>query len=225
MTPWVRPRTSRVQFSITEEPGRLLGFLTTDGSNRPGQSIKFTNTRAAHLDQVSRLVSSITGVFAERHAKGTGFDLLFTTSKARHGDRMIDLMRAIRWDERRPNDVFALSEVSRQLQENSIGFDRPMVRMSGLLPPEHLTRHAGIVCGIVQALCKACGSGLNGARFRSYSSPTIQKTAADRGNATAVGLGTKNATGTGRQTPSAVTSPPLTGLFPCPGSMMIVRSR
>jgi LAGLIDADG-like domain len=104
---WVRPRTTRVAFPLTEDLGRLLGYLATDGSNRPGQSIKFTNTRPAYLAEVERLAFDLTGVAAKRYAKGSGFDLLFTTTKARHDNRLMDLMRSVRWDHRFPTDVFA----------------------------------------------------------------------------------------------------------------------
>ena len=104
---WVRPRTTNVEFALTEDLGRLLGYLATDGSNRPGQSIKFTNNRPGYLAEVEGLARAVTGVEAKRYAKGAGFDLLFTTSKARHDNRLMDLMRSLRWDERFPTDVFA----------------------------------------------------------------------------------------------------------------------
>ena len=40
---------------------RLIGYLMTDGSNRPGQSVKFTNTRACYLEEVEGLVESVAG--------------------------------------------------------------------------------------------------------------------------------------------------------------------
>jgi hypothetical protein len=46
---WVRPRTTDVAFPAGEALGRVLGYFATDGSNRPGQSIKFTNTRPEYL--------------------------------------------------------------------------------------------------------------------------------------------------------------------------------
>jgi hypothetical protein len=54
------PRPQRVSFPVTEELGRLLGYLMTDGSNRPGQSIKFTNTRPCYLQEVERLALAVT---------------------------------------------------------------------------------------------------------------------------------------------------------------------
>lgn len=50
--PGARPRMCPVEFAVTEELGRLLGYMTTDGSNRPKQSIKFTHTRPAFLAEV-----------------------------------------------------------------------------------------------------------------------------------------------------------------------------
>jgi hypothetical protein len=46
-------------------------------------------------------------VSAKWYPKGKGADLLFTTTKARHDNRLMDLMRAVHWDCRFPTDMFA----------------------------------------------------------------------------------------------------------------------
>jgi hypothetical protein len=102
-----RPRRQHVAFAVTEDFGRLLGYLMTDGSNRPGQSIKFTNTRPCYLQEVERLAEAVTGVRAKHYRKGNSEDLLFTTTKARHDNPLMDLMRLLRWDERFPVDLLA----------------------------------------------------------------------------------------------------------------------
>ncbi len=96
------PRPAHVSFPVGDDLGKFLGYMMTDGSNRPGQSIKFTNTRRCYLDEMERLVETLTGVRAKHYAKGTGEDLLFT----RHDNRLMDLMRLLRWDERFPTDLF-----------------------------------------------------------------------------------------------------------------------
>ncbi len=53
--PWNRPRAEPVAFPVTEDLGRLIGYLMTDGSDRPGQSIEFTNTNPAYLAEVEGL--------------------------------------------------------------------------------------------------------------------------------------------------------------------------
>ncbi len=101
-----RSRPAAVAFPVTEDLGKLIGYLMTDGSNRPGQSIKFTNNRRCYLDEVEHLVEALTGVRAKHYPKNQGEDLLFTTTKARHDNRLMDLMRLLRWDERFPTDLF-----------------------------------------------------------------------------------------------------------------------
>jgi hypothetical protein len=98
-----------VAFPAAEELGHLIGYMMTDGSNRPGQSIKFTNTRTRYLDEVEWLVGILTGVQAKHYPKGTGTDLLFTTTKRRSDNPLMDLMRVLRWDERFPTDLFTFA--------------------------------------------------------------------------------------------------------------------
>lgn len=105
-----RSNTQEAVFPVTPELGRLIGYMMTDGSNRPGQSIKFTNTRECYLQEVEQLVEGLTGVTSKRYPKGNGFDLLFTTTKAHHDNKFMDLMRVLRWDERFPTDLFRMSE-------------------------------------------------------------------------------------------------------------------
>jgi hypothetical protein len=102
-----RRNPTYVAFPAGEELGQLLGYLMTDGSNRPGQSIKFTNTRRRYLDEVEWLVGILTGVSAKHYPKGKGADLLFTTTKRRRDNPLMDLVRAVRWDAGFPTDLFA----------------------------------------------------------------------------------------------------------------------
>lgn len=98
-----------VKFPVTNELARFLGYLTTDGSMRPGQSAKFTNINPDYLQEVSDLSQSLFGITPKRYAKGKGADLLFTTSKSSYDNRLLDVMHAIEWDHGFPLDVFAWS--------------------------------------------------------------------------------------------------------------------
>jgi hypothetical protein len=102
-----RPRADLASFPVTEDLGKLVGYLMTDGSNRPGQSVKFTNTRPCYLAEVEALVESLSGVRAKHYPKGNGEDLLFTTTRARHDNHLMDLVRVLHWDERFPTQLFA----------------------------------------------------------------------------------------------------------------------
>lgn len=102
----MRARRVSVSFALDEDVARVLGYVSTDGSHRPGQSIKFTNTNPAYLAEMATMVERSFGVRAKWYPKGRGFDLLFTTTKARHDNPFMDFMRAVSWDEGFPVDVF-----------------------------------------------------------------------------------------------------------------------
>jgi hypothetical protein len=102
-----RLRTVSVSFDVTTDLGKLIGYLMTDGSNRSGQSLKFTNTREEYLAEVESLALTVTGLAAKHYVKGTGADLLFTTTKARLDNRLMDLVRLLKWDHRFPVDLFS----------------------------------------------------------------------------------------------------------------------
>lgn len=105
-----RHRTPRhVEQPVSEALGRFLGYLTTDGSLRPGQSVKFTSVNPLYLSEVADLSEKLFGVVPGPYPKGNGADLLFTTTKSSFDNRLLDVMHALRWDHKFPVDVFSWS--------------------------------------------------------------------------------------------------------------------
>ena len=94
---------------VDEDFARFLGYMTTDGSIRHGQSIKFTNNRDVYLDEMSAIVRRRWGIEAKRYRKGNGFDLLFTSTKSSYDNPILDALHAIEWDHGFPLDVFRWS--------------------------------------------------------------------------------------------------------------------
>lgn len=90
----------------------LLGYFSTDGSGgrKPGQSPKFTNIRAAYLDEFEALATDLFAIAPIRYPKGKGADLLLTT-RARRPNRnpFTAWIRQIDWDHGFPLDVFSWS--------------------------------------------------------------------------------------------------------------------
>ena len=82
----------------------FLGFFITDGSFRPGQSPKFTNTNRAYLDEVAQLAKKLFDIDSKWYAKGKGYDLLFTAPRKKNN--LTQGMRNLKWDHEFPLDVF-----------------------------------------------------------------------------------------------------------------------
>ena len=95
--------------AVDEQLGAFLGYFTTDGSLRPGQSPKFTNINPVYLDEVEKTTQERWGITAKRYAKGKGFDLLLTSSKSSYDNPLLDVLHAINWDHGFPLDVFGWS--------------------------------------------------------------------------------------------------------------------
>lgn len=105
-----RHRTPRrVTLPVNSALAQWLGYFTTDGSFRPRQSPKFTNTREEYLQEFSDLTEKYFGVAVKRYAKGNGADLLLTTSKSSYDNPVLDLLHALDWDHKFPVDVFGWS--------------------------------------------------------------------------------------------------------------------
>lgn len=103
-----RHRTKRrVEVAVNEDLGKLLGYFITDGSHRPGQSAKFTNTREVYLGEFGLLMEKLFGIVPRRYAKGDGADLLVTTTKSSYANPFRDFLHALTWDHGFPLDVFS----------------------------------------------------------------------------------------------------------------------
>lgn len=102
-----------VKQPVTQDLGRWLGYLTTDGSwtRGKGQSPKFTNTRREYLDEFDKITRNEFGLEPKWYSKGSGFDLLLTTSnKSVYGNNLVlNFLKALTWDAGFPTDVFKWS--------------------------------------------------------------------------------------------------------------------
>ena len=94
---------------ITVEDGMLLGYFITDGSNRPGQSLKFTNIKKQYLAEFADLLASRFGMEVKWYSKGSGYDLLITGSKSGLDNPFRDFIRALDWDHGFPLNAFRWS--------------------------------------------------------------------------------------------------------------------
>lgn len=75
-----RTDTISGRLELTNELCELLGWLTSDGMIKRGQSLKFTNNNLNYLHRVEYLVSNnFKDITVTWYPKNKGFDLLFTT--------------------------------------------------------------------------------------------------------------------------------------------------
>ena len=94
------------------DPGfaRFLGYMVTDGTGswRAGsaQSPKFTNIRAAYLDEVELLAKELFGISSKRYAKGNGFDLLLTGKRGNGRNPVTEWLSQQAMDHGFPTQVF-----------------------------------------------------------------------------------------------------------------------
>lgn len=103
-----RHRTkTRIVQAVNSDLAKFLGYLTTDGSHRPGQSMKFTNNRAEYLHEMVDLSQRLFELTPKWYEKGNGYDLIFSTdSKSSYVNRALDVVHALAWDHGFPTDVF-----------------------------------------------------------------------------------------------------------------------
>lgn len=87
-------------FEMNEELAELVGWLTADGSMRPGQSVKFTNNNRDYLNRVASLVRKyFPDVDVKWYEKGKGYDLIFSTTGNHSGQNSLkDFIRIMDYD-------------------------------------------------------------------------------------------------------------------------------
>ncbi len=102
-----------VDVKITDDIGALFGYLITDGSIKmKNQSVKFTSTTEAYLDEVERIARDELGCTPTRRLKMSelsskpGYDMHFAGGGSHGGNPLHQLCKAMEWVDLFPIEVF-----------------------------------------------------------------------------------------------------------------------